>query len=341
MSTLILTQDEVRELLDMRACIECVAESLRVYSRRESINPLRWPMFLEERDGAKRILGLMPGSMPIAGADAGDAEPSEVIGLKVVTVYPGNHGTPYDSHQGVVMLFDAAHGMPIAILDGSEVTAIRTAAASGVATQALAREDAATLGILGSGVQARTHLEAMRTVRPIERVRVFSPSLENRTAFAERESARHGIPVESVDSARAAVVDADIVCVTTSSREPVLEGTWLRAGAHVNAVGACVASAREVDAETIERARVFVDSVESASNEAGDLLIPGLVDRIEGELGAVLLGEVTGRTSADEITLFESLGIAVEDLATAAYVVERAREAGVGTDVALGGMRDA
>ncbi len=335
MSTLVLTPEDVREALPMSACIERVADALAAYSRGDATNPLRWPLFLPERDGAPRILGLMPGALPV------DAAGGEAVGLKVVTVHPGNHGTPYDTHQGVVLLFDPAHGTPLAILDGSEVTAIRTAAASGVATRTLAREDATVLALLGSGVQARTHLEAMRAVRPITEVRVFSPSAEARARFASRESARHGIRVDAVDSARDAVEGADIVCATTSAREPVLHGDWLARGAHVNAVGACTPDAREVDTRTIERARVYVDSLESAAQEAGDLLIPGRIDAVVGELGAVLLGRADGRTSPDDITLFESLGIAVEDLAAAALAVARAEAAGIGTRVALGGMRDA
>jgi ornithine cyclodeaminase len=334
-STLILTQAEVRGLLEMEACMEQVAESLRVLARGEAQNPLRWPMVLP--DGA-RILGLMPGSLASPAA----------LGLKVVTVFPGNAGTPWDSHQGIVVLFDAGNGLPLAILDGSEVTAIRTAAVSGVATRVLAREDARTLGLLGTGVQARTHLEAMRAARPgIQEVRVFSRSAEGRSAFARREAERHGIGVVAVDSARAAVEGADVVCTTTSAREPVLAGAWLAPGTHVNAVGACTPRARELDAEAVRRSRVVVDSRESAAHEAGDLLIPLELgelpgDPVEAELGEVLVGSAPGRRDDTEITLFESLGLAVEDLATAVHVLERARARGdVGTEVPLGGLRDA
>jgi ornithine cyclodeaminase len=173
---------------------------------------------------------------------------------------------------------------------------------------------------------------------------VFSTSRANREAFAERESMRHGIYIEAVDSACAAVEGADIVCTTTSSREPVLEGKWLAPGAHVNAAGACFKNARELDTEAVLRARLFVDRRESALNEAGDFLIPkseGALgdEHILGELGEVLIGRCTGRSSNEDITLFESLGIAVEDLAAAHYLDRRAREKGIGTLVELGGAR--
>jgi len=333
MTTLILTQGEVRGLLDMEACMELVEGALRALARDKALNPLRRGMMLADGES---LIGMMPGQM---------IEPP-AIGLKVVVVFPQNHGTKYDAHQGVVMLFDPEHGLPIAILDGSEVTAIRTAAASGVATRLLAREDAHDLAILGTGVQARTHLEAMRVARDVKRVRVFSRRKEARERFATRESERHGIPVEAVDSARAAVEGADLICTTTSCSEPVVRSEWIADGAHINAVGACVPSAREIDSATVVRSLLFTDCRESAFAESGDFLIPraeGLVTdaHILGEIGELQLGNVEGRRSTADVTLFKSLGIAVEDLATAAYLLERARAAGVGTEVALGGLVEA
>ncbi len=331
MTTLILTQGEIRSLLPMAKCMELVTGALTSLARGEAHNPLRWGMRLADGRG---LLGMMPG--------ATTAPPA--LGLKVVSVFPGNHGTRYDSHQGVVMLFDTVHGVPEAILDASEITAIRTGAASGVATQALAREDAHDLAILGSGVQARSHLEAMLVARRLSRVRVYSPGREHRETFARRESDRHGLRVEAMDSARAAIEGADIVCTTTSAREPVLEGAWLAEGVHINAAGTCLKSARELDTEAVLRSRLFVDRRESALNEAGDFLIPrseGALgdEHIQGELGEVLLGKVPGRRKRAEITLFESLGIAVEDLAAAHYLNQTARERGVGVMVELGGLR--
>ncbi|MBI4538828.1 MAG: ornithine cyclodeaminase family protein [Gemmatimonadetes bacterium] len=331
MATLVLSPSDVRRLLPMDACIELMAEAFRTLSRGEVVNPLRWGMWLP---GKRGILGMMPGAM----------ESPRTFGLKVVAVMPGNHGTPYDSHQGVVLLFEHEHGLPLAILDASAVTAIRTAAASGVATRALAREDAGDLAILGSGVQARSHLEAMLDVRRIRRVRVYSRSPESRSAFAEAGSERYGIRVEAVDSARQAVEGADIVCTCTSSREPILLGDWLSPGTHVNAVGSSVAAARELDTEAVVRARLFVDRRESTLNEAGDFLFPkkeGAVDdeHIQGEIGEVLLGRIQGRRTPDEITLFKSLGLAVEDLAAAHYAYARARKEGLGVEVELGGFK--
>ena len=332
MSTLVISWSEVRRLLPMERCIELMAEALATLGRGEAENPLRWPMRLPEGRG---VLGLMPGYMASPPA----------LGLKIVSVFPHNHGTPYDSHQGVVMLFDVDHGFPTAILDAGEITAIRTAAVSGLATRLLARDDARDLAILGSGVQARSHLEAMRAVRDVRRVRVWSPTAANRQAFAEAESKRHGIEVDAVGSAHEAVTGADLICTVTASREPILRGEWIAPGAHVNAVGSSIATARELDTRALTRARLYVDRRESAVNEAGDFLIPkreGAIgdDHIQGEIGEILLGETQGRRSGEEITLFKSLGLAVEDLQAAHWIVERARAEGIGTEVEIGDIPD-
>ena len=270
----------------------------------------------------------------------------EALGLKVVTVFPHNHGTPYDAHQGVVLLLDPRHGMPLAVMDASEVTAIRTAAVSGVATRLLAREQAADLAILGSGVQARTHLEAMLLTRKLRRVRVFSPNRRNREAFAAKEGQRHGVTVEPAASAREAVEGADLICTVTSSRDPVLCGEWLARGAHVNAVGSSIPTARELDTAAVVRSRLFVDRRESTLHEAGDFLIPkreGAIgdDHIVAEIGEILLERSEGRRNDEEITLFKSLGLAVEDLAAAHHVHREAGRQDVGQTVELGGLRDA
>jgi ornithine cyclodeaminase len=264
------------------------------------------------------------------------------FGLKVVAVMPGNHGTPYDSHQGVVMLFGVEHGEPLAILDASAITAIRTAAASAAATGVLARSDAGDLALIGSGVQARTHLAAMKAVRPLRRVRVWSRNRANAERFASEEAKAAGVPIEVAETAEAAVKGADLVCTTTSSREPVLQGAWLAAGAHVNAVGACFPNAREVDTEAVRRARLYTDCRESCLKEAGDFIIPrneGAIDdgHLVGEVGDVFLGRIPGRRSPNEITLYESLGVAVEDLAAANAIHRRARETGAGTWLEWGG----
>jgi ornithine cyclodeaminase/alanine dehydrogenase-like protein (mu-crystallin family) len=333
MKVLVVSQSEVTQLLPMRECIEAMAAALQATARGDVTLPLRHVTMLPGNLGA---FAAMPVYAPALGG----------IAFKVITVFPGNRGTPLDSHQGAVLLFDAERGSLLAIVDASEVTAIRTAAVSAVATRALAREDAADLTILGSGVQARTHLEAMLLVRKIRRVRVWSPTAEHRDAFAVQESKRLGVEIEPKASAQTAVARADIICTVTSARQPVLKGKWLAPGTHVNAVGSSMKSSRELDTEAVTRARVFVDARQSALNEAGDLLMPkaeGAIgdDHIRGELGEVLLGKVPGRGTPEEITLFKSLGLAVEDLAAVQLICRQAREREMGTWVELGGERRA
>lgn len=328
--TLVLTQAEIRRLLPMDACMDIMTAVLRSVSSGEGLNPLRTLMRLPD---ARGILGMMPGM----------AASPEALGIKVVAVFPGNHGSTYDAHQGVVLLFDPEHGLPLGILDASEITAIRTAAVSGVATRVLAREDASDLALIGSGVQARTHLAAMLLARPFRTVRVYSPTRDHREAFVRRAAELHDVDVRAAASAEEAVRGADVVCTVTSSPEPVLRGAWLEPGTHVNAVGSSVKSARELDTEAVARSRLFVDRRESTVNEAGDFLIAvaeGAVDEshIVGEVGEVLLGHLAGRRSPEEVTLFESLGLAVEDVAAAHYVLDQARARGMGTPVALGGL---
>lgn len=329
MTALVLDRSEVRRLLPMEVCIDLMADALRTLERGGAVNPLRTGLRLP---GGQGLLGLMPGAMVTP----------EVFGIKVVAVMPGNHGTAYDSHQGVVVLFENRHGQPLAFVDASEITALRTAATSGLATRLLAREDAATLAILGSGVQARSHLEAMARVRDFRTVRVWSPTAENRQAFAAEAGVRYGIPVTAVASPEEAVRGADVVCTTTSAKEPILAGDWLAPGAHVNAAGSSIATARELDTAAVVRSRLFVDRRESTLNEAGDFLFPkreGAIgdDHIVAEIGEVLTGKSEGRRTDEEVTLFKSLGLAVEDLVSAHRVYQEALAEGVGTAVAIGG----
>jgi len=333
MKTLVISQREVPGLLPMKECIDVMAETLKATSRGDTVLPLRSMMWLPDRRG---LLGLMPASL---------GDPS-VMGLKVVSVFPGNHGTEFDSHQGVVLLYEVEHGSLLAVIDATSITAIRTAAASGAATRLLAREDASDVAILGSGVQARTHLEAMRAVRPLHRIRVWSRDPGNARTFAARESRGALVKVEVAATAREAVTGADLICTTTASREPVLLGDWIEPGAHVNAAGACFPTARELDTRAVARSRLYVDRRESTLHEAGDFIIPkneGAIgdDHIVGEVGEALLGRVPGRRSRDEVTLFKSLGIAVEDLAAAHHIYRAALERGQGTAIELGGRRDA
>jgi ornithine cyclodeaminase len=324
----VIGRDDVRRLLPMDRCVDLMADALAALARGEADNPLRTVMRLPRLSAA---LGMMPGALA--------APPT--IGLKVISVFPGNRGTGYQSHQGFVMLFEGEHGAPVALVDAGEITAIRTAAVSGVATRLLARDDADDLAILGSGTQARTHLEAMLVARPgIRRIRAWSPNVERLNAFAAQGSQDHGLKVEPVASARQAVDAAAIVCTVTASPTPILEGEWLAPGSHVNAVGASQPGARELDIEAVRRSLLFVDRRESALHECGDLLAAmegGAVnqDHILAELGELITQRAVGRQDAADITLFESLGLAVEDLAAAHEVWRLATEQEVGTSVRL------
>jgi len=328
--TLVIDHATVRRLLPMDQAIEAMARAFRALAEGKAILPLRSIVWTPDRTGG---LGVMPGFV------------SDRLGLKAVTVFPGNHGTELDSHQGVVLLFEARRGQLLAILDATEVTAIRTAAVSALATRLLARADAGDLAIFGSGTQARTHLSAMFEVRPIRRVRVWSRNPENARGFAERESRRYRVPVEVAHAAENAARGADLLCTVTSAREPFLRAEWLSPGAHVNAVGSSVASARELEAEAVARGRFFGDRRESIVNESGDFLSArreGAVaeEHFAGELADVLAGTIPGRRSDEEITIFKSLGLAIEDVAAADHVYERAVREGAGLPVDLGGKRD-
>lgn len=334
MKVLIVSQREVAELLPMSECMDAMADAFLALTRGEALLPLRQVLHLPGGAGAFAVMPAVVGAEPQPAA----------LGLKAITVMPHNHGTAYDSHQGAVLLFEGEHGSLQAILDASAVTAIRTAAVSGVATRALARPDAGDLAILGTGVQADTHLEAMMVARPLRRVRAWSRAAENVRAFAARAGKRHGVEVEPAASAREAVAAADIVCTVTSAHEPIVAAGWIAPGAHVNAVGASVRTTRELDSATVARARLFVDGRESALAEAGDFLIPRAEGRfgdehIEAELGELLLSGLRRPRSPADLTVFKSLGLAVEDVAAARVVHARALATGTGTWVELGGER--
>jgi ornithine cyclodeaminase len=325
---LILTHADVERLLPMAECIELMGAALAALAGGEAYQPLR---MIVRPPGAAGVMALMP---------AYKAAPEPAYGLKAIGVFPGNPEKGKDAHQGTVMLFSGETGELLAMMNASAVTAIRTAAVSGVATRLLAREDAGDLAILGAGVQARSHLEAMACVRRLRRVRVASRRAEHARALAEEAARRHAFPVEAVDSAEAAVRGSDLIVTATSSPEPVLRREWIAPGAHLNVVGASVPTSREVDTATMAAARLFVDRRESTLNEAGDYLLaardgaigPG---HIVAELGELLTGAAAGRRSPDEITLFKSLGLAVEDLASAERVYKNAQAAGAGTRVAF------
>jgi len=333
MDTLLLSGEDVLTLLPMRECIGVMERALRSVAEGAAALPLRTVMRLA---GTPNAFATMPA---VLGEGAGAS-----IGAKVITVFPGNDATPWDSHIGVVLLFDAEHGSLLAIADASSITAIRTAAVSGLATRLLAKPDARELALLGAGVLAMPHLDAICCVRPIRRVRVWSRSAPRAHEFATRARPRQDIEVVVCESAADAVDGAEVICTITAARTPVLAGSWLSPGAHVNAVGASIPTARELDTAAVKRARLFVDRRESATHEAGDFLIPrsqGAIDdaHILGEIGDLLTGSVTGRASAGDITLFKSLGLAVEDVAALRHVQDKARASGAGVSVALGGRR--
>ena len=331
--TLVLDARAVRDLLPMDECIGEMERAFRALAAREALQPLRSILWTPERNGG---IGLMPGYL--------GTTPEGWIGLKAVTVFPGNHGTELDSHQGVVLLFEAQRGRLLAIADATEITAIRTAAASALATKLLAKDDAGDLAIFGSGTQARTHLEAMWAVRTIRRVRIWSRNSENAGKFADRESRLHDVAVEPVATPEAAARGADILCTVTSAREPFLRGEWISPGAHINAAGSSVAFCRELDAAAVAKSRYFCDRRESTLAESGDFLLArdeGAVDdtHVRGEIADLLEGRCPGRETADQITLFKSLGLAIEDLAAAGLVYSKARDRGIGTGIVIGGAR--
>ena len=332
--TLFVNHDDVLALLPMAECIDAVTDALRTLARGGALLPLRQVVRLPD---GRNAFALMPAALN---------DPS-ALGAKIITVFPGNDATPYDSHQGAVLLFDTEYGRLIGILDASTITALRTAAVTAVATRLLAREDARTLALLGAGVQAGTHLESIGLVRRIDEVRVWSRSGDRARRFADRYAAA-GKRIVVCQSAREAAEGADVVCTITSSREPVLFGEWLAPGTHVNAVGASLATSRELDSAAVVKSRLYVDRRESTVNEGGDFLVPkreGLIgdDHIVGEIGELLIEppRIPGRRSADEITLFKSLGLAIEDVAAARRIYDRALAAGAGRWLELGGLRDA
>ena len=320
MSVLVLSEHDVRELLDMESCIEAMTEVLASLARGELHQPLR---SIARPPGADTLLGLMPS---YRGGTA------SAYGLKEIVVVPTNPTRGLDTHMGGVLLHDGETGELLAIMNASPITEIRTSAVSGVATRALARPDARRVAILGAGAQARGHVHAMRAVLDDPEIRIWARRPEAAEALAAETDAS---VAPSVD---AALFGADVVCTTTAATEPIVEKRWLASGAHVNAVGSCFPTTRELDTETVAESSFFTDRRESCLNEAGDYVLAaaeGAIgpEHIKAELGEVLAGMHPGRDSEDELTIFESLGIAVEDLASAELVVRRARERGLGAEV--------
>ncbi len=320
MSVLVLSEHDVRQLLDMESCVEAMENVLSALARGELFQPLRT---VARPPGAAGLMGLMP-------AHRGGKAAAYV--LKEIVVTPDNPTRGLDAHQGAVLLHDGETGQLVAVLNASPVTEIRTAAVSAVATRALARGDAQRVAILGAGVQARAHAHAMRAVLGDPELRIWARNLDAAEQLAGE--------VEAVvsPSPDAALFGAEVVCTTTSAREPIVEHRWLAQGAHVNAVGSGIPKARELETETMVASSLFVDRRESTLNESGDFLLAqaeGAIgpEHVKAELGEVLVGDHPGREHEEELTVFKSLGIAVEDLAAAELVVRRAREQGVGREV--------
>ena len=324
MEVVVLSNAEAKELLPVRECIDVMAQALIDLTNGDVWQPLRTVMRPPEEAS---LMGMMA---------AHRSAPAPDYGIKVVCIFPGNRARGLESHFGTVSLFDGETGAPLAIVDAGAVTAIRTAAVSAVATRELARSDADRLAVLGAGIQARAHLEALAAVRPFASARIWG-----RTDARARSVAKEAdvpFPIEVVPSAREAVADADVIATTTASPEPILAREWLAPGAHINAVGSSIPGAREIDAPTMGAAALFADRRESFYAEAGDyLLAVGEIGprEVRAELGEVLTGAGEGRRDDDELTLFKSLGLAVEDLAAVEHLYRRALETSAGQRVEL------
>ena len=320
MTLLVLAGHHVHELLPYDECADVMRRALADLASGAIQQPLRT---MVRPEGAAGVLALMPAYAR-----------GTAYGLKAICVTPGNPAIGKDAHQGAVLLFAAGTGEPLALVNASAVTEIRTAATSAVATGLLARPGAAELAIIGTGVQAQAHARALAATRPLTGIRITGRDQARAREVAAALAAELGLPVSAHAAARDAIEGADIVVTATTSPEPVLSRAWLAAGAHVNAVGAYTPATREIDTATMAEAALFADSRESVQNEAGDYLLArreGVDNPVRAELGELLTGAAPGRADDDEITLFESLGLAAEDLAAATYLYEKATRLGAGT----------
>ncbi len=312
MEHLYINKKEVAECLSMESCIGLMEDAFNALTNSRALQPLRSLMWLPDKTG---LLGMMPAY----AADLG------MMGIKVISAFSGNRKFGLPSHQGAILLFESVHGQLLSIVDADEITAIRTAAVSGLATKLLARDTDSTLAILGSGTQARQHVEAMLCVRKIDSIKIWSRDFGNADQLAGEISKKHNMSAVAMQDAKDAVTDADIICTTTASPTPLVLGEWIKKGAHINAVGSCTPNTREFDTAAVVNSKLYTDRYESIYNEAGDFLIPkkeGAIDdsHVKGELGEVMKGTKKGREAADEITFFKSLGIAIEDIYAAAHV---------------------
>lgn len=319
---LLLSEPEVRQVLGMDELIDGMQRALMEFSEGAAVQPLRTVL---EIGAAKSYFGVMPAHLPSLGA----------LGAKLVTVFEGNHERGLPSHLATILLLDETTGGLEAVIDGRYITEARTAAVSAVSVRLLAREEPAILALIGSGVQAASHLDAIGRVRRLREVRVWSPHPDHRRAFAERHGPGLDLPIVAAESAAAAADAADLIVLATASRTAVLRSEWVKDGAHICAIGACRPDQREMDTPLVARARVYVDSRRGALAEAGDLVLPireGAIGeaQIVGELGELAAGRCEGRRTSRDVTIFKSLGMAVEDVAAARLAFERARAAGIG-----------
>lgn len=326
-NAILLNEKDVRAVLPMQDLIASMEGALAQFSAGAVTQPVRTVL---EVGPDKAYFGVMPAALNDPPA----------VGAKLVTVYEKNHAKNLPSHLATIVLLDHATGALVALVDGRYITEARTAAVSAVSVKHLARPDAAVLGIIGSGVQARSHLEAIRHVRTLSEVRVWSPNVLNREAFAFEMSEATGLPVRAVGTAGLAARGADIVVLATSSKTSVVEDKDIDPGTHIAGVGACRPDQREMPTALVRRARLYVDSRAAAHKEAGDFLLPlgegAITDaHIAGELGELVAGRLPGRDSRQDVTIFKSLGMAVEDVVTARLAVERAKAAGLGQSISL------
>jgi ornithine cyclodeaminase len=323
--SVVLSEADVRAVLPMPDLIETMETALKTFSAGQAVQPVRTVL---QVGPAKAFLGVMPAYQPAPAA----------LGAKLVTVFHENHARGLPSHLATIILLDPETGALAAVMDGRYITEARTAAVSAVSVRHMARSDAARLALLGSGVQARSHLEAIAVVRRLKEVRVWSPTAANRERFAREHAADVDAGLRAVSSAREAVENADVIVLATSASTPIVERAWIAEGAHICAVGACRPDMREMDGALVAAGRLVVDSRAGARAEAGDIVLAiqeGRIaeDHIAGELGEVIAGRIAGRETASQITIFKSLGMAVEDVAAAELTWRRAAERGLGRAV--------
>ena len=324
---LVLSEKQVQSLIDIDELIGALEQAHIQYSTGKAVMPVRLVVPLPQIQG--RITS-MPGYL----------NEDKALGMKVVTYFQDNPKQNLPAILATIMLFSSDTGKMIAAMDGGYITAIRTACASALATRTLANPDTPVLGILGAGVQARAHIQALTRVRKVSRIKLYSPSGKSARSIKQDLEKPCAIPIEVVDSAQAAVRDSDLLVTVTTAKEPIVKVEWLKPGVHINAVGSHRPDLREIDGATLKRAKVVVDSHDAVMAECGDILLAlkeqsiGAAD-IHGEIGEVLAGAKAGRSSPSEVTLYKSVGIAIQDVAAAQLVYRKALERNVGTDVEI------